>query len=352
MATEAFVFGVYSPSTGAPVTGASAGMSFLTYEDDLGNPLVHPTITEVGGGLYKFTPTFTVGRAICFVLSTAQNPVYLAGAIRPEDFNAWAYAPSPALIAFAVYDPVSGAPKTGVTNSFSTYEDQNGSAITPVAITEVGGGLYKFIPDFSNTNEIGFLISTGQNPLYFSGYTRVEDFSQTGFAAISAVPTPGQVTINFASGYSVDALSAFVSNPANWSITNTPGVTITAVNLTGNTIVLTTSTQTAGAPYTVNIPSGITANGGVFPLLGPFALSFTGANGDPSFVQARSIDEFTVDLYFAYPPIVARATDIAQYSISPALAVVAVQQMSSTWYRMTTGPQTIGQVYTVTWPLH
>lgn len=354
MAAEVFVFNVYNPTTGAPLTGAAASMSFSTYEDDLGNPLTHPTITEVGGGAYKFTPAFAVGRAICFVLSTgANNPTYLAGSIRPEDFSAWAYAPSPALVVFAVYDKTTGAPLTGVVNSFTEYADQGGVALAQPTIIEIGGGLYKFLPSFNNTNEVVFTISTAaNNPTYVAGYLRVEDFTQTGFTVASVTAAPNQVTVAFGAGYNVDALSPTVTNPASWSIAGSPAVSISAVTLSNNTIVLTTSDQGSGASYTLNIPNGITANNGTFGLLGPFTEAFTGLQGDPTLIQARSVDERTVDIYFSYPPQTSRALDTTQYSISPALTVNGVTQMGPTWFRLTTGPQTIGTNYTITWPTH
>lgn len=353
MAVEAFIFSVYNSVTGAPITGAAGSMSFTTYKDDLGTNLSAPAITEVGGGLYKFVPTFTLGRIICFILNTGNNPTYLAGSIRPEDFSAWSFAPSPAAFVFAVYDAVTGAPKAGVVNSFTTYVDQNDVSLTQPTITEIGGGLYKFIPSFALANEISFIMSTASNnPIFLSGYMRVEDFSQTGFTAQSLVVTPGQIIVQFAAGYTLDALSAFVSNPANWSISGSPAVTITGVVLSANTIILATSIQSNGASYTLNLPVGITANGGTFSLLGPFAIGFLGTTGDPALNQARSIDERTMDLFFAFPPSVSRALDLTQYSITPALGISSIQQMGPNWYRFTTSNQTIGQTYTVTWPLH
>lgn len=353
MAAEAFVFSVYNPTTGAPIVGVAGSMSFLTFKDDLGNNVSAPTIVEVGGGLYKFTPAFAIGRAQCFVISAGSNlPQFLAGSVRPEDFSQWAFAPSPAILVFGIYDLVSGSPKTGVTPTFSTYDDQNGVPQAQPTITEIGGGLYGFIPSFATVNEIAFTVNTTANPSFISGYARVEDFSSTGFSVISALGTPTSITLSFASGFTLDALSGFVSNPANWSITGAPGVAVTAVNLSSNQIVLTTTTQGNGVSYTVNIPLGITANGGVFPMLGPFSIAFTGSTGDPILVQARSVDERIVDVFFSFAPIPSRATDATNYSIAPSLTISAIQMMSPTWYRITTSPQTIGTSYTITWPLH
>lgn len=74
-------------NTGAPKTGQT--LTFDTYKDDLGNDLAQPSITEIGGGAYKFTPTFTTGRGIVYVLNTGTggNPTRVAKFMRPEDFN-------------------------------------------------------------------------------------------------------------------------------------------------------------------------------------------------------------------------------------------------------------------------
>jgi hypothetical protein len=96
----------------------------------------------------------------------------------------------------------------------------------------------------------------------------------------------------------------------------------------------------------------ITANGGTSALLGPPTLSFTGVAGDPALLQARSVDERVVDLYFSFAPLADRALDVTQYSISPPIQVVSVHAISPMVYRLTTSPQAIGQVYNITWPTH
>lgn len=86
------VFAVFNPSTGAPLTGAAGGMSFSTYTDDLGVAVTpQPSITEIGGGLYRFTPTFppSASRALVYVVNTGGNvPAYYFRLVRPEDWNA------------------------------------------------------------------------------------------------------------------------------------------------------------------------------------------------------------------------------------------------------------------------
>lgn len=74
--------------------GAGAGLpgqtpTFDEYQDDLGAPIATPTITDIGGGFYKFTPVFPANRWISFLIDTdtGGNPAKISGSIRPEDYN-------------------------------------------------------------------------------------------------------------------------------------------------------------------------------------------------------------------------------------------------------------------------
>jgi hypothetical protein len=78
------VFFVYD-GTGAPLTGLTP--TFEVYKDDLGANLTQPTITEIGGGAYKFTPVFPANRGIAYIVLTGGNPARIAKFIRPEDYN-------------------------------------------------------------------------------------------------------------------------------------------------------------------------------------------------------------------------------------------------------------------------
>lgn len=81
------VFFLYD-GAGVPLTGATP--TFDTYKDDLGANLSQPSITEIGGGAYKFTPDITTDpdRGIAYVVDggASANPRRLARYIRPEDY--------------------------------------------------------------------------------------------------------------------------------------------------------------------------------------------------------------------------------------------------------------------------
>lgn len=86
------VFALYDSGTGAIITNATianpAGVHFTTYKDSLGNAVATPDISNLGDGLYGFTPNFPVNPdlGVLFVIETKQSPAYYAGYIRPEDY--------------------------------------------------------------------------------------------------------------------------------------------------------------------------------------------------------------------------------------------------------------------------
>jgi hypothetical protein len=83
------VFFAYDLATGVPLTGAAGGMSFDTYKDETGTNLSQPAITEIGGGAYKFLPTFaSTSHGVVYVLNlgTGAAPARVARYARNEDF--------------------------------------------------------------------------------------------------------------------------------------------------------------------------------------------------------------------------------------------------------------------------
>lgn len=84
VASKYEVFFLFNITTNAPVTGASP--TFLMYKDDTGANLTQPAITEIGGGAYGFSPSFTANRGIVYVVDTGHNPSRVHRYIRPEDW--------------------------------------------------------------------------------------------------------------------------------------------------------------------------------------------------------------------------------------------------------------------------
>lgn len=86
---------------------------------------------------------------------------------------------SPRIKVFAVFDGV-GAPLTGVTPVFSYYRDDLGGALAAPAITEIGGGLYKFTPNYPvslNRSAVYMLSTAGNSPKYYFENVRREDYA-------------------------------------------------------------------------------------------------------------------------------------------------------------------------------
>jgi hypothetical protein len=84
------VFFLFDQATGAPKTG-QAGLSFSSYTDETGGALTPPSIVEIGGGAYGFTPAFTsTSHGIVYVLNCGAGvtPTYVTRYARPED---WLY---------------------------------------------------------------------------------------------------------------------------------------------------------------------------------------------------------------------------------------------------------------------
>ncbi len=73
---------------GFPKLGV-VGLSFTTYKKDTGADVTPPSITEIGGGAYGFTPVFAdTSHGIAYVLDCGATvqPSFVARFMRPEDW--------------------------------------------------------------------------------------------------------------------------------------------------------------------------------------------------------------------------------------------------------------------------
>ncbi len=79
------VFALFN-SAQAPLAGQSP--TFATYKDETGTNLSQPTISEIGGGFYKFTPVLIAGHGIAYMIDggALATPQYQYNYLRPEDF--------------------------------------------------------------------------------------------------------------------------------------------------------------------------------------------------------------------------------------------------------------------------
>jgi hypothetical protein len=82
------VFFLYNSTTGAPLTGATP--VFETYKDHLGADVTAPSISEIGGGAYKFTPVFAdPNKGLVYVIDggASSAPRRVDRFMRPEDWK-------------------------------------------------------------------------------------------------------------------------------------------------------------------------------------------------------------------------------------------------------------------------
>lgn len=96
-------------------------------------------------------------------------------------------------IVFFIYDSNTGAPLAGQTAnlSFATYSDTSGGALTNPAITEIGGGAYKFTITFpiSGLGVVYVLACSSVNatPSYQHGFVRPEEFYIDNIATLMSI---------------------------------------------------------------------------------------------------------------------------------------------------------------------
>ncbi len=166
--------------------------------------------------------------------------------------------------------------------------------------------------------------------------------------ANSAVGADRTVTIAMSDTVNLSGPGA---DPSAYSIvSNGMGVPVQVVSVIqdGSTIVLTTTSHTFGASYTVNLPSvGILSpDNGIFN--GPFSLDFTGGP-EPvvAVLISRSVDAHTIEVTFDHAVTEASASDPANYTIA-GLSVEAAVMVTDYLYVLTTSRQTQGQVYGIT----
>lgn len=173
--------------------------------------------------------------------------------------------------------------------------------------------------------------------------------SSTPIHTVSISAAANQVTVQFSA-------SIVLSGPAletdNWVIvTNTDGarlVTVNSIEVSGNDVILTTTPQSDGASYTLELPTiGIT-DSSFDPFAGLFSLDFTGVPTIVAVNMVKTIDARTIDVIFATPVNEADASNPANYSVDHGLEVTAAVRITDFWYRLTTTRQTNDVVYTLT----
>jgi len=111
-------FPIRNPSTGAAVLGKT-GMSFTYYKTDAGSIVTPPSIVELGGGTYGFTPVFAdPTHSLVYVLDTnGENPTDYSGVLRAEE---WADPATQSTLTTAAADAATAAAQATLARQMAT----------------------------------------------------------------------------------------------------------------------------------------------------------------------------------------------------------------------------------------
>lgn len=87
MSAKIEVFMIFDEITFLPKPGQTP--VFLSYMDSDGTAITPPSIVQLSGGVYKFTPVFAANQSIVYVIDTGagNTPRYYTRYLRPEDWT-------------------------------------------------------------------------------------------------------------------------------------------------------------------------------------------------------------------------------------------------------------------------
>jgi hypothetical protein len=188
----------------------------------------------------------------------------------------------------------------------------------------------------------------GANIASFSGASPV-----TNLVSATAIDN---TTVELVFNVTVTAASAETS-----SYYNIPGITVSGANMyptpgtSSPTVRLTTSSHLSSTTngYTITVTSGsvAAATGGLTCDSPNNTTTFTG-DTLPTVLTTSSLDEFTVDVTFSENVLMDTsangALNAVNYSANGGLVLSSPQQLSNTKVRLTSGSQTLDQLYTLT----
>ncbi|MCL4439238.1 MAG: Ig-like domain-containing protein [Firmicutes bacterium] len=271
--------------------------------------------------------------------------------------------------------PVSTSLNVAYRKAYTNGQPSSGNWTVQAEIWQVGGGAaLQTIPINSGNANVSWTNLTNQNVtaitnmntqyelrLVQNGRTGANSsaYSTTWFDSVQLNvnydSTPPQVVSASApTDHNVDVVFNEPLNPAsaqtisNYSIS--PGLNITGAVLQADnkTVRLTTATQVFGTNYTVTVNNVSDISGNAMTT--PGTAAFTGVDTTPpTVISATPVSDNTVNIKFSESVDLATAQNVANYSISPSLAVTsAVLQADLQTVQLTTANQTYGTNYTVT----
>lgn len=160
---------------------------------------------------------------------------------------------------------------------------------------------------------------------------------------------PTATYLDIAFSLDLQALALQAASPEFWLFTGTSAISCTSVSKpNAYTIRLHHTEATDGASYTIKLPAT-----GIFDVWGtPYndqdVLPFVGVGILPAISISQGIDGRHVRVIYSEPVSISQATNVANYSITPSLAIVSIESESATSYIITTDLQTPGVGYTIT----
>lgn len=168
-------------------------------------------------------------------------------------------------------------------------------------------------------------------------------------SVVSVVASVNAVTITFVGANPI--LTGTTMLPASWVITSGSPypTTVSAVNVVGSTVVLTTSETSASVSYHLQIPSpNILSSANGTQCIGPFSWNFNGMGVGPSIWLISTIDARTIKVQFNKEVNEWDALNETNYSVNHGLKVEKVKKIGAAIFELTTTHQIVGTSYTVT----
>lgn len=156
---------------------------------------------------------------------------------------------SPKLEVFAFYNS-SNVPLAGLSVSFAAYRDSSGAVVASPAVSEMGDGLYKFTPVFSDvTKGIGYIADGGSTayPRYYSRYMRPEDWNTDSVDSLVSTATTASLAAVATSSFAVFSASLAAVNAANATFSASLAVTNSANAVYSSSIAAYSSSIAASA---------------------------------------------------------------------------------------------------------
>lgn len=169
--------------------------------------------------------------------------------------------------------------------------------------------------------------------IIFQGLFPLTDDSGSDLVVTSVTASPGNVVVVFSHAITLTGASIVFSN---WVISG--GVSPPAVlnvSLVGNVVTITTPEDILGQTRTLTVPNGIVKfSDGAQTLQAPFSFNFPSSGVTPIVTGIVNRDAKTIEVIFSEPVVESEALNIANYSISPSLAIRSASKVQDNRYRL------------------